>query len=99
MEKINCWEFKKCGREKAGSKKDAPGLCPAAGERELNGINAGKNGGRVCWAIVGTLCNGKVQGTFDSKLKSCLNCDFYYLVRREEGDAFQGIGSFISRIT
>jgi hypothetical protein len=99
MGKINCWEFKKCGREKAGLKKDTLGLCPTATEKELNGINAGKNGGRVCWAIAGSLCNGQVQGTFASKLKSCLNYNFYYLVRKEEGNAFQGIGKFISRIT
>ena len=98
MGKINCWELKKCGREKGGPKIDTLGLCPTAIEKELDGINEGKNGGRACWAIAGTLCNGKVQGTFASKLKSCLNCDFYKLVRREEGTAFQGMGEFIRRI-
>jgi len=83
--KTNCWEFKKCGREPGGTKVAELGLCPAAVNTAITGSNSGKNGGRVCWALTGTMCGGKVQGTFADKLASCAACDFYKLVRKEEG--------------
>lgn len=82
--KQNCWEFKKCGREPGGAKATELGVCPAAGDTSAQGINSGKNGGRICWAITGTLCGGKVQGTFANKQASCLGCEFYTAVRKEE---------------
>jgi hypothetical protein len=48
-------------------------------------MNDGINGGRICWAVAGTLCGGKVQGTFAEKLSACMECQFYQLVRQEEG--------------
>jgi hypothetical protein len=86
MKKLNCWEFKKCGREPGGANTAQLGICPAASEYRLNGINGGKNGGRDCWPIAGTLCGGVVQGTFASKIDHCVNCDFYKLVSVEEGE-------------
>lgn len=84
-QKLNCWEFKKCGREPGGLKVKELGECPAASGRSANGLNGGANGGRLCWALTGTLCGGKVQGTFAQKLANCLECEFYKLVRKEEG--------------
>lgn len=84
--KINCWEFKKCGREPGGAKVDELGECSAATETRTDGLNGGKKGGRICWAVTGTLCGGKVQGTFASKLANCMECDFYRFVNNEEGD-------------
>ena len=81
----NCWEVKKCGREPGGFNAAEFGVCPAAIETKVNKLNNGKNGGRVCWAIAGTLCGGKVQGSFASKLANCLNCDFHKQVLTEEG--------------
>ena len=63
---MNCWEFKKCGREKGGSKVKELGICPAY-----------PNNGQNCAYLAGTLCGGKVQGTFATKLSSCLSCEFY----------------------
>ncbi len=83
--KENCWEFKKCGREINGVKTAELGVCPAATEKRLDNLNSGKNGGRTCWAIAGTLCGGSVQGVFASKLANCLTCDFFTLVGKEEG--------------
>jgi hypothetical protein len=83
--KINCWEFKKCGRESGGAKANELGICIATTEMRANGINRGKNAGRACWAVAGTLCEGIVQGTFAMKLGNCLKCDFYKLVIKEEG--------------
>ncbi len=85
MPKLNCWELKKCGREPEGNKTAELGVCIAALETRANGINSGTNGGRACWAIAGTLCGGKIQGTFALKLQSCLKCDFFKLVIQEEG--------------
>lgn len=53
------------------------------------GANHGVSGGRVCWAIVGTLRGGKVQGTFAQKAFNCMQCEFYQTVRDEEGSAFR----------
>ena len=84
MKKLNCWEFKKCGREKGGSHTHELGICPAATSEQLNGLHGGTNGGRVCWFVVGTFCNGDVQGTYAKKYKSCIYCDFYKVVKEEE---------------
>ena len=85
MAKLNCWEFKKCGRQPGGAKTGELGLCPAATEPRLNGVNSGRNGGRSCWAMTGTLCGGQVQGTFAAKMGNCRQCDFYKIVGQEEG--------------
>lgn len=85
MASTNCWEYKKCGREPNGLKAIELGICPASIESRTNNINHGLNGGRACWALTGTLCGGKVQGSFASKLANCLECDFYKLVNKEEG--------------
>ncbi|HMK98157.1 MAG TPA: hypothetical protein VK425_11465 [Acidimicrobiales bacterium] len=85
MAKLNCWQFKKCGREPGGSKVGELGICPSAVEVRLNGVNGGQNGGRACWALTGTLCGGQVQGTFAAKLTNCLKCEFYTSVATEEG--------------
>lgn len=85
MTKLNCWQYMKCGREPGGLKAKELGVCPAAADTKTDGLNGGKNGGRVCWALAGTLCGEKVQGTFAAKYDSCLNCRFYNLVNIEEG--------------
>ncbi len=82
--KTNCWEYKKCGREPGGIKVSELGICIAAKEVRVHGVHGGKNGGRCCWAIAGTLCGGKVQGTAALKLKNCMDCDFYKIVWGEE---------------
>lgn len=84
MEKQNCWEYKKCGREPGGSKVAELGECSAATEKRVDGIHGGMNGGRACWVISGTLCGGKVQGTFAGKLSNCLACEFYKTVQNDE---------------
>ncbi len=85
--KINCWEYKKCGREPGGTSIAELGVCPAAADVSFGGINSGKCGGRFCWAVAGTFCGGKPQGTYAQKRKSCLTCNFYHLVHAEEGTA------------
>ncbi len=61
------------------------GVCPATTDAASDGLNGGKNGGRVCWAVTGTFCDGKVQGTYAQKKLTCMNCDFFRKVIQEEG--------------
>ncbi len=98
LPRLNCWEFTGCGREPGGVNADTLGVCPAAVEDAASGLHGGRCGGRACWAITGTLCGGKVQGTFASKMGSCLDCDFYKLVKHEEGFAFESIDSILNRL-
>ena len=63
---VKCWEYMRCGRDK-----DATMKCPAY-----------PNFGRICWAVAGTFCEGKVQGTFAQKYADCRKCDFYQMVKK-----------------
>ncbi len=89
MEKLNCWEFCKCGRQPGGPQVHELGICPVSTEKKLDGIHGGTNAGRACWVVGGTLCDGKVQKTFAGKYAECVECDFYNHVKREEGSLFQ----------
>jgi hypothetical protein len=85
MAKLNCWEIMKCGREPGGPNTEKLGVCPAAEATDCDGLNSGKNAGRICWAIAGTFCNGTVQGTFAQKRISCMTCEVFKRVKEEEG--------------
>ncbi len=63
---MNCWEFKKCGREPGGVNEKEFGPCPAYPDK-----------GRICAEVCGTLCQTKVSGMFAVKLDDCTKCDFY----------------------
>jgi len=82
--KKNCWEVMNCGRGPDGQYEHEPGACPTASRTEFNGVNNGLNGGRVCWAVAGTFCNGNIQGVFATKIESCLRCAFFRQVAAEE---------------
>jgi hypothetical protein len=96
--KLNCWEYKKCGRQPGGDKEKELGICPASIDKRLDGIHEGKNSGRACWIVSGTYCKGQVQGTFAQKFKNCQECDFYKLVRQEEGAHFQLSANLLSKV-
>ncbi len=83
--KINCWEYHVCGREPGGENAQNLGVCPAAEDKSFDGINSGKCAGRFCWAVAGTFCEGKSQGTYVEKQSSCQECDFFRIVLAEEG--------------
>jgi hypothetical protein len=85
LQKLNCWEYKNCGREPGGLESGRYGVCPASTSTEVDGLNHGKNGGRICWAIAGTFINSKVMGKYASHKFSCVNCDFFKLVSDEQG--------------
>lgn len=87
MGKLNCWEFKKCGRQPGGENVFEMGVCPAATAAQAHGVHDGDRGGRACWAIVGTLCQGELQDSLAAKLRNCVGCEFRVLVEAEEGAA------------
>lgn len=82
--KLNCWEFKKCGRQPGGHKAEELGICPATTHEALDNAHAGKNAGRACWVVAGSLCGGKIQGTYAQKLVNCWRCEFMNKVKSEE---------------
>jgi len=98
VKKLNCWEFKKCGRHPGGSHERDLGLCPATVESRLDGVHDGKNAGRACWVVSGTLCKGEVQGTFAKKYKNCELCDFFVHVKEEEYPSFHYCAVMLSKI-
>ncbi len=85
--KQNCWEFNKCGREPKGSKVAELGICPATTYTSVNGLNGGKNGGRICWAVAGTYA-GEFRGNCSMDIISCTTCDFFEMVEKEESAHF-----------
>ena len=89
MGKQNCWEMKRCGRQPGGANVREFGTCPASIERKLQGTHDGECAGRACWVIAGTFCGGREQGTFAQKYHNCETCDFYQLVKQEEGLKFK----------
>jgi hypothetical protein len=84
--KKNCWEFLNCGRELGGAVAYELGVCPASTYVWFDGYHGGKNAGRTCWIISGTMCYGEVQKSFHEKLKICGRCEFYNIVKKEEGE-------------
>jgi hypothetical protein len=98
MAKLNCWEFKRCGRQPGGAKAAELGVCPAATETRVNGLNDGKNAGRACWAVAGTLCGGTVQGAYAMKLANCLQCEFYQLVGEQQGPDHESAKAILARL-
>jgi DNA-directed RNA polymerase subunit RPC12/RpoP len=83
----NCWEFMRCGRERP----NVMGICPAAAEARADGVNGGRNAGRVCWAVAGTFCGGKIQGTYAQKLVACTECEFRAMVRDQTVYRFRAV--------
>lgn len=84
--KKNCWEVTKCGREPGGINAGKHEVCPASIESRADGINGGKNAGRICWVVAGTFCEGGAHGTFAKKLNSCMDCIFYQMIWQDDKD-------------
>jgi hypothetical protein len=72
---MNCWEIKKCQRQKGGKKVKELGECIAPKE----GM------GHSCWAVAGTLCCDKIQGTTAQEIKFCTSCKVYEIYNRSRG--------------
>jgi hypothetical protein len=50
-------------------------------------------------ALAGTLCGGKVQGSFAKKMTNCLKCDFYQQVAAEEGPNHESAKDILAKIS
>ncbi|RWX51651.1 hypothetical protein VU01_11033 [Candidatus Electrothrix marina] len=82
---INCWEFKKCGREPNGINAFALGVCPVSTYDRLNGVHDGKNGGRCCWIFHGAFsCGMEDPASYEVETAECGKCDFYSLVKKSK---------------
>ncbi|MCM2272392.1 MAG: hypothetical protein NDJ18_07560 [candidate division Zixibacteria bacterium] len=77
MQKLNCWQFKNCGREKGGLLAETLGECPAAAQFKYDGINDGRGAGRACWMIPKPPSSPCFR-------TNCQNCEFYRRVLFEE---------------
>ena len=86
--KMNCWEFRMCGREVGGRNVEKMGVCLAVLDDKHNGINGGQNGGRYCWSAVGTMSGGKPEYCISQNIKDCHECHFYQLVKAQENKTF-----------
>ena len=95
---LNCWELKKCGRQPGGVRVADIRVCRAAIESRADGLNGGRKGGRICWASAGTMCGGKLQGTFAKKLPTCMACEFYRLVYAEQGNEMVSVAALEVRL-
>ena len=71
--KINCWEYMKCGR---GPEQEND-ICPAASDPSFDGMNDGINAGRSCWLVAGTACKGSASGSFAKEFGNCRKCEFF----------------------
>ena len=82
--KKNCWEHKNCGRWPNGPKATEFGICPVTIDTNLHGAHGGQQAGRACWVVAGSLCGGRVQGSYAEKMNNCWKCDFMNIVKQEE---------------
>ncbi len=73
MKKENCWEFFKCGGSSTRSTLKDSGICPVKTFTDSDGFGGGKNGGRGCLYITGTLCWSEIQGAYKEKKKNVSN--------------------------
>ncbi|MBF0427494.1 MAG: hypothetical protein HQL94_01115 [Magnetococcales bacterium] len=83
----NCWEENKCGREPGGSKEKKLGTCPVAVHALADGFLGGKNGGRACIFIVGSLASQALANTCESiannSVRDCFKCHFFEIMKKK----------------
>lgn len=83
--KLNCWEYQGCGFDVSHNGGTGSCACPSVTASAMHGANGGHNGGRSCWVIEGTMCDGDVAGDFEQKARTCRKCAFMQRVAVEEG--------------
>lgn len=85
MGKLNCWNFKNCGRYPGGPKEHELGTCPVPIMDEADGFLGGRGAGRGCAYVAGSYCGGEVQGSYEFKKKHCEDCEYYKALQAEFG--------------
>lgn len=83
---LDCWEYMLCGRGPGGSNVEKLGVCSVVRDSRFNGVHRGNNAGRACWVVAGSLNKDNIECPYAQKSKNCSACDFYQIVRKEEGD-------------
>ena len=76
MQLLNCWEIKKCGRQRGGKKVNELGECIASKEKV----------GHSCWAFAGTMCGDEIQCIYAKKIRFCTLCEVYEIYNRSKGN-------------
>jgi hypothetical protein len=89
--KKNCWEVMQCGRQPGGKYEHDFGTCPATKTSSCSGVNNGKNAGRACWTVAGTMSPGRPAATYVEMYLDCTQCRFYKRVKKEEGENFDAL--------
>lgn len=88
--KKNCWEYMKCGREKAGRNVALLGVCPVAMPNDYDGVNDGSQAGRFCWTVSDSYCietKNEIKSNVE-RLHNCMECLFFRIVEEEQGKEF-----------
>jgi hypothetical protein len=80
--KLNCWQFKNCGREPGGVLAEALGECPVAAAMKFDGLNDGVGAGRACWMVPDSAC--RESRSQMARIDPCHTCDFYKRVVFEQ---------------
>jgi len=77
-ELLNCWEIRKCGREKGGEHEEEFGECPVS---EMNM-------GHSCWVIAGSFHDGEpyCPRVKNKKIRSCIECGVFKMYSRTGPD-------------
>lgn len=94
----NCWEFWEYDLRKSLTESPTCRKCPAVVDMRLDGVHGGRNAGRACWVVPGTLCGGELHGEYQEKKKTCMSCDFFRSVRSHEEPFFIPAGALAAMI-
>ena len=86
--RLNCWEYRNCGREHGGLMVATWGECPVSSAMKLDGQNGGVAAGRACWLVTNSSCTPIDAGS--CLVRNCHECEFYRRVMNEEQGKAQG---------
>jgi len=84
-QKLNCWEFKNCGREKNGLMVPILGECAVYSYMKFDGLNEGQAAGRACWMVPHAPV--KTDAATPTCSRRCYSCEFYKRVVFEQEEA------------
>ena len=81
-DKLNCWEYHDCGRQKDGMFATQLGECPVSTAMKYDGLNEGHGAGRACWMVMDSACQRDARSK--GRSNPCHQCSFYRRVLFEE---------------
>lgn len=90
----------KCGKGPSENGNSKSSICPIATNTSAHALNGGINGGRICWIIAETCCNGEIKCSDLHRKDSCFQCEFRYKVTAVEGlpNVCKATGLFLQNI-